>query len=96
MAFYVTESKEKAIEVIKQRREEINELDKVINAHFDVVSTSNQTNSNYVDYVLVDIINSYQRVLSHCSNIAKLFGNDKVYVYTPQEEEHFNKMKDRY
>ena len=93
---FTNNDKEKAIEVIKQRREEINELDKVINAHFDVVSTSNQTNSNYVDYVLVDIINSYQRVLSHCSNIAKLFGNDKVYVYTPQEEEHFNKMKDRY
>ena len=93
---FTNNDKEKAIEVIKQRREEINELDKVINAHFDVVSTSNQVNSNYVDYVLVDIINSYQRVLSHCSNIAKLFGNDKVYVYTPQEEEHFNKMKDRY
>ena len=93
---FTNNDKEKAIEVIKQRREEINELDKVINAHFDVVSTSNQINSNYVDYVLVDIINSYQRVLSHCSNIAKLFGNDKVYVYTPQEEEHFNKMKDRY
>ena len=41
-------------------------------------------------------MNSYQRVLSHCSNIAKLFGNDKVYIYTPQEEERFNKMKDRY
>lgn len=93
---FTNNDKEKAIEVVKQRREEINELDKVINAHFDVVSTSNQINSNYVDYVLVDIINSYQRVLSHCSNIAKLFGNDKVYVYTPQEEEHFNKMKDRY
>ena len=93
---FTNNDKEKAIEVIKQRREEINELDKVINAHFDIVSTSNQINSNYVDYVLVDIINSYQRVLSHCSNIAKLFGNDKVYVYTPQEEEHFNKMKDRY
>lgn len=88
--------KDKAIDVIKIRRDEINEIDKLINQHFDHVTASNNVSSNYIDYVFVDIMNSYQRVLSHCSNIAKLFGNDKVYIYTKQEEERFNKMKDRY
>ena len=88
--------KTKAIEVIQTRRDEINEIDKMINKHFDVVTLDETPSTNYIDYVFVDIMNSYQRVLSHCSNIAKLFGNDKVYVYTKGEEEHFNKMKDRY
>lgn len=88
--------KEKAIEVIKKRRELISDIDIKINEHFNSLSTSNNKSYVYLDYVFVDIMNSYQRVLSHCSNIAKLFGNDKVYIYTPQEEEHFNKMKDRY
>ena len=64
--------------------------------YFDNASTTNNITNGYIDYVLVDILNSYQRVFSHCSNIAKLFNNDKVYVYTSNEEEHFNKMKDRY
>jgi phosphate:Na+ symporter len=88
--------KDLAIKVIQERREAINNIDKTINAHFEHVSSNNEISTNYIDYVFVDIMNSYQRVLSHCSNIAKLFGNDKVYVYTKGEEEHFNKMKDRY
>jgi Na+/phosphate symporter len=88
--------KTQAIEVIQTRRDEINEIDKLINEHFDVVTVDKVNSTSYIDYVFVDIMNSYQRVLSHCSNIAKLFGNDKVYVYTKGEEEHFNKMKDRY
>lgn len=96
LTVFKSNDKEKAIEVVQKRREEINNLDKVINNHFDNVSTSNKISTSYLDYVLVDIINSYQRVLSHCSNIAKLFGTDKVYIYTQKEEEHFSKLKDRY
>lgn len=93
---FVNNDKDNAIVVIQKRREEVNNLDLIINSHFDNASTTNNITNGYIDYVLVDILNSYQRVFSHCSNIAKLFNNDKVYVYTPNEEEHFNKMKDRY
>ena len=96
LAVFETNNKEEAIKIIQERREEINDLEKIINKHFDVVTTNNNVSTNYLDYVFVDIINSYERVLSHCSNIAKLFGTDKNYIYTSNEEEHFNKMKDRY
>lgn len=87
---------EAAIKVIKERRDEINNLDKEINKHFESISIHNIEQNNYLDYVFVDILNCYQRVFSHCSNIAKLFGSDKIYVYSQKEEDHFNKMKDRY
>ena len=96
LAVFETNNKDEAIKIIQERREKINDLEKVINKHFDVVTTNNNVSTNYLDYVFVDIINSYERVLSHCSNIAKLFGTDKNYIYTSNEEEHFNKMKDRY
>ena len=87
---------EAAIKVIKERRDEISNLDKEINKHFELISIHNIEQNNYLDYVFVDILNCYQRVFSHCSNIAKLFGSDKIYVYSQKEEDHFNKMKDRY
>lgn len=93
---FTNSDSEKAIEVIKDRRETINELDAEINKHFDYISSKDKIDTNYMDYVFVDILNCYERVFSHCSNIAKLFGTDKVYVYSTNEEEHFNKMKERY
>ena len=36
---------------------------------------------SYVELIFVDIMNSYQRIYSHCSNIAKLYGTDKQYNF---------------
>lgn len=88
--------KSKALIIIKERRSIIKRLDEIISEHFDVLSHQDKKNTDYIDLIFMDIINSYQRVCSHCSNIAKLYGTDKVYVFSDNEEKRFSSLKDRY
>lgn len=84
-----------SLEIIKERRHYNEQLEEDISKHFDSISLGKK-GTKYIDLVFVDILNSYQRVNSHCSNIAKLFGTDKEYIYSTSEEEHFASLKDRY
>lgn len=85
-----------ALKVIQDRRDYIADLSAYENKHFDNVSKKKGTEASYLDLVFVDIINCYERVYSHCSNIAKLFNTDKVYDYSLDEQKRFETMKDRY
>lgn len=85
-----------AINVIQDRRIINSYLDDKISEHFDDVSTVKNKSPSYLDLVYVDIVNCYERVYSHCSNIAKLFKTDKKYVYSVEEQIHFDNMKNRY
>lgn len=82
-------------EVIKERRILNSNLQNIINEHFEEVYNDKEAQNSYVNMVFVDILNAYERVNSHCSNIAKIFGTDKTYNYTT-EEEHFADLKNRY
>lgn len=90
--------KENGIKIIQERRDLISFYDSIINDHFsfEVSFTKKQVKNSYIDLVFVDIINSYQRIFSHCANIAKLYGTDKQYIYTNEEEARFLSLKDRY
>lgn len=86
-----------ALKIIQDRRDYNAELDDSINLHFDTVSNKKGNTATYLDLVFVDIVNCYQRVFSHCSNVAKLFNNDKKYTYYSTEEQNrFENMKNRY
>ena len=60
------------------------------------IINKDENKRKYIDLVFVDIVNSYQRVLSHCANIAKIFGTDKTYTYTEEEEMRFYELRNRY
>lgn len=93
---FANEDRDLAITVIKNRRNYIEELEEVTSKHFERVSKLKSESTTYLDLVFVDIVNCFERVYSHCSNIAKLFNTDKVYVYSVEEQEHFDNMKNRY
>jgi len=82
-------------EVIQKRRNINNELDGLITKHFENIQT-NTNKVKYIDLVYVDLVNAYQRVFSHCSDVAKLVARDKVYTLSNEEIEKFNSLKDRY
>lgn len=91
------EDKEEGLSIIKERRELIASYDEEINNHYqNEIGTKDENKRKYIDLVFVDIVNSYQRVLSHSSNIAKIFGTDKKYTYTEEEEMRFYELKNRY
>lgn len=94
--FNSSNSKQDAIEVIQKRRTLVAEVDDIIGAYFN--KYPEKESSSYVDLIFVDILNAYQRVFSHCSNIAKIFGTDKVYVHysVQSEEERFKNLSNRY
>lgn len=87
-----------ALEVIQQRRDYIKITEEDIQKYFDVMldNTNPTRKSKYIDLVFVDMVNCYERVYSHCSNIAKLFAQDKEYKFSIDEQLRFEKMKDRY
>ena len=78
---YKAESLDMGVKVIQERRELNADLDRDINSYFDLKSKDTAKKASYISLVFVDIMNSYQRVYSHCSNIAKLYGTDKVYEF---------------
>lgn len=93
---FINGNKDDAIKVIQERRNIVSRLDEIINEHFTHLSRDEKKDANYLDLIFMDIINSYQRVCSHCSNVAKLYGNDKIYIFTDNEEKRFSSLKDRY
>ena len=94
---YEKEDKELGLKVIQERREILSHLDEIVNEHFQKETTAEGEISNrYVELIYVDIVNAYERVFSHCSNIAKIFGTDKKYFISKEDEERFASMADRY
>src|SRR5574344_481810 len=97
MGLYKSEDVNDAIEVIQSRRDYITNLEEFGNNHFDRVSKDKELAKQYLSLVYIDILNSYERVLSHCSNIAKLYGTDKPNDFTPpknttSDDERFKNM----
>ncbi|MGM9874284.1 MAG: Na/Pi cotransporter family protein [Bacilli bacterium] len=91
------EDKNLGLSIIKERRDLIASYDDIINSHYQHEFDSKSENKRkYIELVFVDIVNSYQRVLSHCANIAKIFGTDKKYTYSEEEEMRFYELKNRY
>ena len=76
---YQNSNKDEGLYIIQKRREYNAKLDEIIDKHFSDEIKDNKQKTRFVELIYVDLINSYQRVYSHCSNIAKIFGTDKVY-----------------
>lgn len=70
-----------SLSIIKERRTLNAKIDDTIESFFDDIPTGENAARSYLDLVFVDIMNSYQRVYSHCSNIGKLYGTDKSYDF---------------
>ncbi len=87
---YEKESKGLGLKVIQERRHFLEELDKATDAHFEEEGSVSGTISNrYTELVYFDIVNCYERVASHCSNIAKIYGTDKTYIIDEEDEKRF-------
>ncbi len=92
---YEKESKELGLVVIQERRLFLERLDETVNRHFEEEGGVNGTISNrFTELVFLDIVNSYERVASHCSNIAKIFGTDKTYIADEEDEKRFASIPD--
>lgn len=87
-----------ALTVIKERRTLIKELETFQEAYFKREMEKRGVEKNsYISLVYVDILNSYERVYAHCSNIAKLFNSDRdINRYSKTDEHQFAKMSSRY
>lgn len=96
LEIYKTGDTNKALEVVKIRRDYIKQIEKYQEEHFERTLDTN-AKSSYINLVYVDILNSYERILAHCSNIAKLFNSDKSSKdYPKSDDELFKKMSERY
>ncbi len=94
---YSDADKQKGIEVIQDRRVFLKKLDDIVNEHFEAETTvSTNITSRFTELVYVDIVSCYERVASHCSNIAKIFGTDKTYTLSKEDQDRFASMADRY
>ena len=94
---YSAADKQKGIEVIQDRRVFLKKLDDTVNKHFEAETTvSTNITSRFTELVYVDIVSCYERVASHCSNIAKIFGTDKTYTLSQEDQDRFASMADRY
>lgn len=94
---YQNESKPLGLEVIQERRDFLKELDETVNTHFkEETSGDSKISANYTELIYVDMVNCYERVASHCSNIAKIYGTDKVYKIELEDEKRFAMMEQRY
>ncbi len=90
---YEKADKTLGIEVIQERRDFLEKLDAIVDHHFEEETTMNGTiSSRFVELIYVDIINCYERVASHCSNIAKIFGTDKTYVLDEEDKKRFSSL----
>lgn len=93
---YVTGNINEALEIIKIRRTIIAQLEGLVTDHLNASLELQAGNPKFIDLVYADLIGAYTRVFSHCSNICKLFANDKLSNLDNNEQEKFAKMKDRY
>ena len=93
---FENEDKEKAIKIIQFRRDAHSKIEKNIEELLNNLTNNDKNKAKYSNLVIFDIMSCYQRIYAHCSNIAKLFGTDKEYVYSTQEEERFAAMRNRY
>lgn len=97
---YKDGDKKLALDIIKERREHIKTLESYQEAYFvreTKKKASLEDRSDYLALIYVDILNSYERVCAHCSNIAKLFNSDKdLSSYSKTDEHQFAKMSSRY
>ena len=94
---YVESDKALALRVIKQRRDYNQKLDDYQEAYFKRESSKKGGKNNYISLIYVDILNSYERVYSHCANIAKLFNTDKdIDRYSKDDKTKFTNMSMRY
>lgn len=85
------------IKVIQTRRSFLESLDGIVDKHFeDETSAQGTISTRFVELIYVDIVNCYERVASHCSNIAKIFGTDKKYTISEEDEKRFASMSERY
>lgn len=93
---YSKQDKDLGIKIIQERRDFLETLDNIVDKHFEEETTSKGTiSSRFVELIYVDIVNCYERVASHCSNIAKIFGTDKTYVIDEEDEKRFSSLMDR-
>ena len=93
---YSRQDKDLGIKIIQERRDFLETLDNIVDKHFEEETTSKGTiSSRFVELIYVDIVNCYERVASHCSNIAKIFGTDKTYVIDEEDEKRFSSLMDR-
>lgn len=93
---YENSDKALALKVIKQRRDYNKKLEDYQEAYFKRESTK-KGQSDYISLIYVDILNSYERVYSHCANIAKLYNNDKdIDRYSKDDKTKFTNMSMRY
>ncbi|MDY6093934.1 MAG: Na/Pi cotransporter family protein [Candidatus Enteromonas sp.] len=83
-----------SLSIIKRRRVLVERLEEAISSFIDELPSGKDTPRSYVELIFVDIMNSYQRIYSHCSNIAKLYGTDKKYNF--QDETRMENMAYRY
>jgi len=96
---YKNSDKVAALDIIQKRRDFISELDSFQNNHFERESKKDGETQkiSYVSMIYVDMLNSYERVYAHCSNIAKLYNSDKKPGGTSKKDSHiFAAMSSRY
>ncbi|MGN1261551.1 MAG: Na/Pi cotransporter family protein [Candidatus Enteromonas sp.] len=91
---FKTDNRSLSLSVIKERRSLVSGLDDLIERFFNDIPSGSESNREYIELIYVDIINCYQRVYSHCSNIAKLYGTDKKYDF--EKETKLENMNYRY
>lgn len=83
---YEKDDKELALEVIKLRRLYVGKVKQFSEDHYVRVTEKKSRNTQYISLVYVDINNCYERVYSHCSNIAKLINNDKRFLSQTEDD----------
>ncbi len=94
---YENNNKTLALEVIKQRRDYMKKLEEYQEAYFKREAVKKEKKNSYISLIYVDILNSYERVYSHCANIAKLFNSDKdIDRYSKDDKTKFTNMSIRY
>lgn len=77
---YIGLNKELSLSIISSRREYISQTDDLLEKYYETFSNTSDKKISYLNLIYADIISDYQRVFSHCSNIAKLFNSDKTYI----------------
>ena len=94
---YKNSDKNEALRIIQDRRVVVEKIKDYEEEHFLNITKTEKNGSRYIDVVFNDFLNCYERVYSHCSNIAKLFNNDKDSDrYQITDEQRFKDMANRY
>lgn len=77
---YINVNKEEALQIIDIRRQYVKKADEILDDYFNSIDEKTTEKVSYINLVFADIVSDYQRIYSHCSNIAKLFNHDKTYI----------------